>query len=329
MKSRSIASTGLVLTEMGLGCAPLAGLYRPCSDEMASRTLEAAWDCGIRYFDTAPFYGYGVSERRAGAFLQTKSRADFVFSTKVGRLLRPQTAADVTDAAFTGVPVCAIDFDYSRDGILRSIEASLRRTGLDRFDIVYVHDIGAYAHGEEGNAFHMRQFEASGIAAMNELRDTGVIDAWGLGVNEVEVCLDVLERTRLDAILLAGRYTLLDRRAEERLLAACDEAGSSLVVGGVFNSGILATGPAPGAYFDYAEASAGILGRVRAIENIVAESGISLVQAALQFPLEHAGVVSVLIGAADPAIVGRNAAMLAAPVDSLIFDACRPFTLRH
>jgi D-threo-aldose 1-dehydrogenase len=328
MNSRSIASSGLRLTELGLGCAPIAGLYRACSEDMAWRTFDAAWDCGIRYFDTAPFYGYGLSENRTGAFLRTKQRDDLVLSTKVGRLLRPASAKDGGGSIFAGAPVCAIDFDYSRDGILRSVEASLTRTGLDRFDILYVHDIGVFAHGVEGNAFHLQQFRASGIAAMDELRDSGVIKAWGLGVNEVEVCLDVLDSADLDVILLAGRYTLLDRRAEERLLGLCAERGTSLVIGGVFNSGILATGPVPGAYFDYVEANADIAGRVRAIDALAAEHDVRLAEAALQFPLRNSAVSSVLVGAADPEIVRQNVAALSVPIDPALYEACRPFVLQ-
>jgi len=328
MKTRQLGSTGLALTEIGLGCAPIAGLYQECSEETARATLDFAWESGIRYFDTAPFYGAGLSEERTGRFLRGKPRDDFVFSTKVGRLLRPVPPGSASSHGFLGAHSQAVEHDYSRDGILRSIEASMQRTGLDRFDILYVHDIGAYSHGEEGNAVHMKAFLDSGIAAMTELRNTGVIKAWGVGVNEVAICLDILERAHLDCILIAGRYTLLDRRAAERLLPLCGERGTSLVAGGVFNSGILATGPVAGAHFDYTEANADIRERVGKMEALTDQAGIELAAAAMQFPLQSPVIASVLIGAATPEIVDRNVASLCHTVDASLYAACAPFALR-
>jgi D-threo-aldose 1-dehydrogenase len=328
MKTRQVGSTGLALSEIGLGCAPIAGLYQACSEETALATLDVAWASGIRYFDTAPFYGMGLSEERTGRFLQGKPRSDFVISTKVGRLLRPVPQGQAPDHGFVGVHSCAVDYDYSRDGILRSVETSLKRTGLNHFDILYVHDVGTYSHGEEGNAFHMRAFTSSGIAAMNELRDSGVIKGWGIGVNEVAICLDVLDRTHLDCILIAGRYTLLDRRAEKKLVSLCAERGTSLVAGGVFNSGILATGPVPGAHFDYVEADADICERVGEIQALATEAGVNLATAAMRFPLESPVVASVLIGAASPSIVERNISSLAHPIGPSLYAACAPFALR-
>jgi D-threo-aldose 1-dehydrogenase len=328
MKTRQVGSTGLALSEIGLGCAPIAGLYQECSEETAMATLDVAWASGIRYFDTAPFYGMGLSEERTGRFPQGKPRSDFVISTKVGRLLRAVPQGEAPSHGFVGAHSCAVDYDYSRDGILSSVETSLKRTGLDRFDILYVHDIGTYSHGEEGNASHMRAFTGSGIAAMNELRDSGVIKGWGIGVNEVAICLDVLDRTHLDCILIAGRYTLLDRRAEKKLVPLCAQRGTSLVAGGVFNSGILATGPVPGAHFDYVEADADICGRVGKIQALAREASVDLAAAAMRFPLESPVVASVLIGAASTSIVERNISSLTRPIDPSLYAACAPFALR-
>jgi D-threo-aldose 1-dehydrogenase len=328
MKTRVVGATGLSLSEISFGCAPIGGLYRECPEQTAMETLDLAWRAGIRYFDTAPFYGAGLSEERTGRFLRGKPRDEFVISTKVGRLVRSVSPQEAGDYGFVGARPSVIEYDYSRDGILRSIEASMMRTGLDRFDILYVHDIGVYAHGEEGNANHMRAFAGSGIAALNELRDSGVIKAWGLGVNETAICLDVLERTHMDCILLAGRYTLLDRRAEERLIPLCIERGTSLVIGGVFNSGILATGPVEGAHFDYVEAGADIRERVSRMQEIAVNAGTDLANAALQFPLHNPTVASVLIGSAKPSSLERNVEALAQAVAPSVFAACEPYTLR-
>jgi D-threo-aldose 1-dehydrogenase len=328
MRKRRIASAGLDLTEIGFGAAGIAGLYVECTEETAQATLELAWQSGIRYFDTAPFYGAGLSEERVGRFLVGKPREDYVISTKVGRLLQPAPASAVPSHGFVGAHARAIEYDYSGDGILRSIEASIKRTGLDRFDILYVHDIGTYAHAEDDNARHMQAFTRSGITVLNELKASGVIRGWGLGVNEVAVCLDVLERSHLDCILIAGRYTLLDRRAEERLIPLCAERGTSLVVGGVFNSGILATGAVTGARFDYVEANADILERVGGIEAIAAEAGTDIATAALQFPLQSPAVASVLIGSADTSTLRRNLISLTRSVEPMLYEASRAFTLR-
>ncbi|AYG63486.1 aldo/keto reductase [Rhizobium jaguaris] len=328
MRKRRITSAGLDLTEVGFGAAGIAGLYVECSEETAQATLDLAWHSGIRYFDTAPFYGAGLSEERVGRFLAGKRRDDYVISTKVGRLLQPAPASAASSHGFVGAHPCAIEFDYSGDGILRSLEASIKRTGLDRFDILYVHDIGTYAHGEDDNARHMQAFTRSGIAVLDDLKASSVIKGWGLGVNEVAVCLDVLERTHLDCILIAGRYTLLDRRAEERLIPLCAERGTSLVVGGVFNSGILATGAVPGARFDYAEADADILERVGRIEALAAEAGTDIATAALQFPLQNPAVASVLIGSADTSTLRRNLTSLSRSVEPSLYEASRAFSLR-
>lgn len=326
LPTRVLQPSGLRLTEASFGCAGIAGLYRACPEAQAMDTLQAAWDGGIRYFDTAPFYGAGLSEQRLGRFLADKPRAQVVVSTKVGRLLDPVSVADAPDYGFVGGLPARVRFDYSGAGIRASLADSLARSGLDRFDILYVHDIGGYAHGTEA-ARHWADFTASGIAALNALKAEGVIKAWGLGVNEVEVCLDLLAIEPVEVILLAGRYTLLDRRAEAALLPRLRDCGGSLVVGGVYNSGILATGAVPGAMFDYAPAAPEIMARVAGISERCEARGQDRLAAALQFPLADPQVASVLIGSAVPRSLLQNLTLMQQPVDAAIFAEAAEFAL--
>jgi D-threo-aldose 1-dehydrogenase len=310
MKTRALGNTGLKLTELGFGGGAIGGLYRACSREAALETMEAAWTSGMRYFDTAPFYGFGLSERRIGDFLRDKPRLEYVLSSKVGKLLRPVPFDQVPDHGFVKPLPFAVNFDYSYDGIMRSHEFSLARLGLNSVDILYVHDLELPSLGAEGYRRNLRIFLDSGLKALEELKAGRSIRAFGLGVNDVGVCLDVMAHTKLDCLLLAGRYTLLDRLASDELLDLCKSSGTSLIIGGVFNSGILATGAVPGAFFNYGPANDDILSRVRAMEQIAAAGGSSLAGAALQFPLRHPSVTSVLIGTGKPASMTRNVALL-------------------
>jgi D-threo-aldose 1-dehydrogenase len=284
----------------------------------------AAWDAGIRYFDTAPFYGFGLSERRMGDVLRGQPRDSYVLSTKVGRLLRPVPEHQVPDHSYVEPLPFTVDYDYSYDGIMRSFEFSFARLGLNRIDILFVHDIGTYTHGEEANRKHFRDLMDSGLKALDQLKSEGSISAFGLGVNEVQVCLDVMSRTPIDCILLAGRYTLLDRGASRELLPLCAKTKTSLIIGGVFNSGILATGPVPGAHFDYGPASQDVLDRVSRMEVAARSRGIPLAAAAMQFPLRDPNVATVLIGTAKPSSLKRNLHDLATQVPQeawQVFDA--------
>ncbi|TXR47890.1 aldo/keto reductase [Phyllobacterium endophyticum] len=328
MDMRAIGNTPLAVTQFGFGGAAIGGLYRECTREAAMETLQAAWDAGMRYFDTAPFYGFGLSERRMGDFLRNKPREAYVLSTKVGRLLRPVPEDKVPDHSYVNPLPFTVDYDYSYDGIMRSFEFSFARLGLNRIDILYVHDIGVYTHGAEKNAVYQRQLLDSGMKALDELKTSGAISAYGLGVNEVEVCLDVIARHPIDCILLAGRYSLLDRSAERGLLEACRRQKISLVIGGVFNSGILATGPVPGANFDYGPASEDILERVRAMQAIAEANLVPLAAAAMQFPLREPVVANVLIGTAKPSSLARNMELLNVTVPDAAYSAFEPFTIR-
>ncbi|MFK0689015.1 aldo/keto reductase [Mesorhizobium sp. IMUNJ 23033] len=327
MDKRRIGTTALDVTEISFGGAAIGGLYRACSRDVAMETLQTAWDAGLRYFDTAPFYGFGLSERRFGDFLRYKPRDSYVLSTKVGRLFRPVPEDQVPDHSYVDPLPFALDYDYSYDGIMRSVEFSYARLGLNRMDILFVHDIGAYTHGVEKTKLHFRQLMDGGLKALDELKTSGTISAYGLGVNEVQICLDVLNRAPLDCILLASRYSLLDRSAEAELLPLCRQRQTSLIIGGVFNSGILATGPVQGAHFDYQPAGKDILERVDAMEKIAAEGGYPLAAAAFQFPLHEPVVASVLTGTAKPANLTRNLELLEIPVPPAEFARYDPYTV--
>lgn len=325
MKTRRIGKTRLEVTEISFGGASLGNLYQAVSNADAEAVLDTAWSYGIRYYDTAPHYGFGLSERRFGDYLRGKPRDSYVLSTKVGRLLKPVPEDQVPKLGFVDPLPFGLDYDYSYDGIMRSVEFSYARLGLNRIDILYVHDIGVYTHGVELTKLHLGQLLGGGLKALEELKSGGVISAYGLGVNEVEICLEVMRRAPLDCILLAGRYSLLDRSAEAELLPLCREAGTSLVIGGVFNSGILATGAKPGANFDYGPASPDILSKVSAMEAIAGKAGYPLATAALQFPLHEPQVATVLIGTAKASSLRRNMELLGTDVPRQDFEAYRPY----
>ena len=327
MKTRRIGKTDLQVTEISFGAAALGGLYRACPRDQAMETLEAAWSADIRYFDVAPWYGLGLGERYVGDFLRSKPENDYVLSSKVGRLLRPVPTGTVPDYSYVDPLSFDADYDYSYDGIMRSVEFSYARLGLNRIDILYVHDIGGYTHGAAKNAVYMKQFLDSGIKALEQLKSSGAIKAFGLGVNEVPVCLDVMRNADIDVILMAGRYTLLDRSAEAELIPLCRDKQTSLVIGGVFNSGILATGPRPGAHFDYGPAPQGVLDKVAAMEEIARQDGYPLAAAAMQFPLAEPCVATVLIGSAKASSIERNMVLPSIAVPRTEYEKYRPYTI--
>lgn len=300
---RRIGGTSISVTELGLGTAPIGNLYKPVSDTEAMATVRTAFDGAIRYFDTAPYYGLGLSERRLGDLV--RGRDDLVVSTKAGRLLRPAAGADTRLERFGFISPMPFEpmFDYSRDGILRSHEASLQRLGLARVDILYVHDIGRQTHRELDAHYRSQLIDGGGLAALMELRAGGSVSAVGLGVNEIEVCLELMEEAEFDVHLLAGRYTLLEQGALQHLLPCCVQAGTSVVIGGPFNSGVLAAGSSGGAHYNYAPAPAEVLDRVRALEQVCAAHEVPLAAAALQFPLAHPAVAAVIPGFANEAEV--------------------------
>lgn len=309
MEQREIGKTGLKISQVGIGTASIAGLYRACSRSDAMDVLDTAWRSGIRYFDSAPFYGLGLAERRLGDFLREKPATEWVLSTKVGRVLEPTKDA-VPSYGFVDALPFKFHYDYGYDGIMRSIEQSFARLGLSKIDIAYVHDIGSFTHGGDLTDLHLRQLFDGGLVALEELKTAGVIKGYGLGVNEIDICNAVMDHARLDCILLAGRYTLLDRTAQADFLPRCQAEGTSVVVGGVFNSGILATGPVANAYFDYAAASPEILNKVGAMQDLAVAANRTLAEAALQFPLNHPAVSGILIGTAKRDSLIRNLELL-------------------
>ena len=244
-----IGNGGLTFTELGFGTAPLGNLYRAVADAEAQATLEAAWDSGVRYFDTAPLYGLGLSETRLNQFLRGKKRDEYVLSTKAGRVLRVCPPDQRTGIGkFFDTPTRREVYDYSYDGVMRSFEASFERLGVDRIDILFVHDVDIFTHGsKEASDARIDEFMRSGYYAMLALRDQGVIKAFGGGINEWQVCQTLAERGDFDLFLLAGRYTLLEQEALASFLPLCEKRGIGIVLGGPYNSGILATGPKPGA----------------------------------------------------------------------------------
>lgn len=315
MKTRHwdrLGNGGITFTEIGFGSAPLGNLYRAIDEATADATLSAAWDAGIRYYDTAPQYGLGLAERRIGRFLRERPREDYVLSTKIGRLLHlcpPDERFGI--GKFIDVPSRRVDYDYSYDGVMRSLDFSLERLGLDRIDIVYAHDLDVFTHGSvELRDHYIQEFMGGGYRALLELRDQGVIKAFGAGVNEWQACQILAERGDFDIFLLAGRYSLLEQEALESFLPMCEARGIGIALGGVYNSGILATGPVKGAMYNYSPAPADILGRVKAIEGVCRDHGVRLVDAALRFPLAHPVAVTALLGFQHPDQVRQNLAGL-------------------
>ncbi|MEO1104645.1 MAG: aldo/keto reductase [Pseudomonadota bacterium] len=289
----------LTFTAIGTGTAPLGNLYFGIDEAAADETLSVAYDAGSRYFDTAPLYGFGLSERRLGHFLRQKRPENTLVSTKAGRLLKvgPRDPS-MQPAQWFDVPSREIVFDYSYDGFMRSFEFSLERLGVDRVDILYCHDIDVFTHGERDIAMaRTKEFLDGGHKAMVELRDQGMIDAFGLGVNEWEVCQFVAERAEVDLFLLAGRYTLLEQEALNTFLPLCEDNGLGVIIGGPYNSGILATGPVEGAYYNYVPAPPEIMDKTAKIKAVCDRYGVTLRDAALQFPTFHPAVVSIIPGA--------------------------------
>lgn len=295
-------------TQLGFGSAPLGNLYSAMSEKQATDVLDAMWKAGLRYIDTAPLYGLGLSETRLNHFLRGKKRSDYVLSTKVGRLLEPCAPKDRTGIGkFFDTPSRRQVYDYTYDGVMRCIDASLERLGLDNVDILFAHDIDVYTHGsEQARDHYVKIFMDSGYKALIKLRDEKVIKAIGAGINEWQVAETLARAGDFDMFLLAGRYTLLEQESLNSFLPLCEERGIGIVLGGVYNSGILATGAKKGAMYNYDPAPRTIIDKVAQIEGVCKKHKVKLPEAALQFPLTHPAVVSVIPGATSPAQVAFN-----------------------
>lgn len=320
---RRIGRISLKVTSVGLGCATLGGTRIPVTRQHAEAIVRAAWDAGIRYIDTAPYYGFGQAERAVGDALRDEPRDDWVLSTKVGRLLRPFPQVPAEPGRKHPLPF-GVAYDYSYDGIMRSFEDSLQRLGLARIDILYLHDIGRYQHGDAHPGL-MRSLRDSGYRALTELKSSGTIKAIGIGVNEREVLLEAMEWGEWDAFLLAGRYTLLEQAPLDDLLPKCIERGTSIVVGGPLNSGILAGRDT----WNYRAAPPEIVARVEKIRAVCDRHGVPLPAAALQFPLAHPAVAAIIPGPRNPEELAENLELLRRPIPAALWDELREAGLLH
>ncbi len=300
-------SKPLQLTQLGFGTAPLGNLYRKVADSDAQATLRAAWDAGIRYFDTAPQYGLGRAEQRVGTALPNFDISELTLSTKVGRLLLDCEPEEVTPEAFVDVPQKRIVFDYTYDGIMKSFAQSTKRLGTDQIDILMLHDIDAGTHGQQGEEKYLHQlFSGGGYRALTELKDNEQITAIGAGVNTWEICEKLLHEADFDTFLLAGRYTLLEQEPLESFLPLCIARDVGIILGGPYNSGILATGAVEGARYNYEPAPADIMDRVAKITRVCDAHDTPLIAAALQFPLAHSAIKTVIPGASNPQEIQQN-----------------------
>jgi D-threo-aldose 1-dehydrogenase len=304
---RRLGRRGPEVTGLGLGTAPIGNMFTVVGDEDAWATVDAAWDGGIRYFDTAPLYGHGTSERRLGRALRARPRDEYVLATKVGRVLDP-AGAGRAPTIFTDVGNLEPRFDYSRDAVLRSLEESLVRLGVDRIDVALVHDPDLHEEDAMTQAF----------PTLVQLRDEGVVQAIGAGMNQHEMLERFVDRVDLDCVLLAGRYSLLDRGGAG-LLAACETRGVGVVVGGVFNTGILVD-PDVHRTYDYAPAAPGVIARARRLRDACAGHGVPLGAAALQFAMRHPAVTTVLVGARSAAEVALDLAFAGTPIADAVLD---------
>ncbi|GGX60044.1 aldo/keto reductase [Streptomyces minutiscleroticus] len=315
MRAATLGGTGVEVSRLALGCAALGNLYRPVTDEEARATVDAAWDAGVRTFDTAPHYGLGLSERRLGAALRERPRDAYTLSTKVGRLLVPHPGGAAGDDLAHGFAVPADHrrvWDFSAGGVRRSLEASLDRLGLDRVDVALIHDPDDHA----GQALR------EAYPALERLRDEGVVRAIGIGMNRSALPTRFLRETDIDLVLLAGRYTLLEQDGLAELLPEAAARGRSVVIGGVFNSGLL-TAPRPGATYDYAPAPQPVLDRARRLAEITGRHGVPLRAAALRFPFGHPAVASVLAGARSAREVDDAVEQLRRPVPDALWEELR------
>ncbi|EWM14392.1 aldo/keto reductase [Kutzneria sp. 744] len=294
-----------MISGLGFGGAPIANLYAEVSDEDARAAVDAAWDAGVRYFDTAPHYGLGLSERRLGAALRDRPRSEFAVSTKVGRVLEPYDGGGLDDAGFLVPATHRRVWDFSADGIRRSLEGSLERLGVDHVDIAYLHDPDN----------HWDQAVSEGLPALHSLKEQGIVGAVGVGMNQWQMPERFLREASLDYVMLAGRYTLLEQDSLASFLPLCEERGVSVVAVAVFNSGLLARPEVPAdATYNYAAAPAEVIDRARRIASVCGRHGVVLPQAALQFPFGHPAVKAIAVGARSAGEITENAALLAEKV---------------
>ena len=318
LKKRRVGKTQLVVTELGLGGTPLGNMYRAMDAESATATVHAAADAGVRYFDTAPVYGFGLSETRLGIGVAALPREEIVISSKVGYTLVAIDPADQKPGLWDKPPPMRADFDFSRDAVLRSVEQSLKRLGTSHVDMLAIHDpdeaVDVGAGVDPYSRSNFREAMEGAYPALADLRSQGVIKAIGVGINQWQMLCDFAEAGDFDYFLMAGRYTLLDQDSMARLLPLCEKRAISLIIGGPYNSGILATGAVSGATYDYRPAAPEVMERTRRIEAVCARHDVALQAAALQFPLHNPLVASIIPGARSIVEVAANLAFLQQPI---------------
>jgi D-threo-aldose 1-dehydrogenase len=323
IETRRLGRSSLLVSKLGFGAAPIGGFRATIPEAEAQALLTAAWDGGMRYYDTSPYYGYGRSELRVGHALRQRPRAEFVLSTKIGRVMRPLRPGEATPADFrqNGLPGFVAAYDYSYDGVMRSLEQSCLRTGLARIDIALVHDIDFWTIGDKALLEdRFRTLMEGGYRALDELRRAGVIGAIGCGLNEADMCLRFAQAGDFDCMLLAGRYTLLEQGGLEEFLPYAEAKSIGVIIGGPYNSGIL-TGDVPdGATHDYKPAPAPLLDKARRIAAICRRHGVPLPAAALQFPLAHPAIASIIPGALSIAEVTQNLGYLRHPIPAALWQ---------
>lgn len=322
---RPVGQTSARVTPLGLGTAPLGELFEPVSEEAAQATLQAAWDAGVRYFDTSPYYGYGKSEHRVGHFLRQQPRSEFVISTKVGRVFKAaHNPATFDRGAWAGGLPFEFSVDFSYDGIMRSFEDSLQRLSLPSVDLLVIHDLDLYFHQTEARVqAYLNQLCTSGWRALDELRRQGVIRGVGAGINELGMIPRFLDLVDVDFFLVAYGYNLLTQAMLAAEFPLCADRNISIIIGAVFASGILATGAVPGARYFYAPASAEIMAKTRQIEAICRQHETPLAAAALQFLLAHPLVSAIIPGALTPDHVESNAQLLQQPIPEELWSALK------
>jgi D-threo-aldose 1-dehydrogenase len=309
LATRKLGKSELDVSVLGFGGVPIGDFWAKMSDETAIATVQRAAESGLSLFDTSPLYGHGLSEHRIGQVLRQRERSSFVLSTKVGRILEPMNETKINRGWFAGGLNFEARYDYSYDGVMRSLEHSLHRLGMNRVDVLLIHDIDVWTHGAD-YGMRLQQVMEGCYPALKKLRSAGVVRAIGIGVNEIAPSLHFARETDIDCILLAGRYTLLEHAALDELLPLCSQKNIGIMLGGPYNSGILATGAVPGATYNYKPAPPATMERVAKIEAICKRHGEPIAAVALQFPLGHVCVSSMIPGAAKPEEVDRNITLM-------------------
>lgn len=321
-EKKKFGRVDLEVTAFAFGTAPIGNIFRPVTEQESTSMINTAWDAGVRFFDTAPMYGHGLAELRTGQNLRWKNRDDFVLASKVGRVLTPARRGSIDFSPWVNGAPFNMHFDYSYDGTMRAFEDSLQRLALERMDICFIHDIDVYTQGAD----QPRVFEEAMDGcwrALEKLRSEGLLKAIGVGVNEWEVCHEALKRRDFDCFLLAGRYTLLEQSALDEFLPLCEDRGTAVVVGGGFNSGILATGARPGAKYNYAPAPADILAKVARMEAVCAEYQVPLPAAALQFVVAHPVIASFTAGTRTDEQLRQNLDWFSYPIPADFWAALK------